>query len=104
LHISGPLTAVGPELAQHAQAVVAEAVSNTVRHSGATRVTIDVAVADELSIEIRDNGHGIPADNQRLSGLANMRRRAEQAGGTCRLTSPPDGGTLVCWMAPLIDF
>ena len=28
LHMSGPMTAVGPELAQHAEAVVIEAVSN----------------------------------------------------------------------------
>jgi signal transduction histidine kinase len=98
------MTAVGPELAQHAEAVVAEAVSNAVRHSGATRLTIEVAVADELSIDVRDNGHGIPPDNQRQSGLANMRRRAEQVGGTCRITSPPEGGTLVHWTAPLIDF
>ena len=104
LHMSGPMTAVGPELAQHAQAVVTEAVSNAVRHSGANRLTIEVAVADELIIDVRDNGHGIPADNQRQRGLANMRRRAEQVGGTCRITSPPEGGTLVHWTAPLIDF
>jgi signal transduction histidine kinase len=104
LHMSGPMTAVGSELAQHAEAVVAEAVSNAVRHSGAARLTIEVAVADELSIEVRDNGHGIPPHNQRRSGLANMRRRAEQVGGTSRITSPPEGGTLVHWTAPLIDF
>jgi signal transduction histidine kinase len=104
LHMSGPMTAIGPELAQHAEAVVTEAVSNAVRHSGANRLTIEVAVADELIIDVRDNGHGIPADNQRQSGLANMRRRAEQVGGTCRITSPPEGGTLVHWTAPLIDF
>jgi signal transduction histidine kinase len=91
-------------LAQHAEAVVAEAVSNAVRHSGATRLTIEIAVADELSIDVRDNGHGIPSDNQRRSGLANMRQRAEQVGGTCRITSPAEGGTLVHWTAPLIDF
>jgi signal transduction histidine kinase len=104
LHMSGPMTAIGTELAQHAEAVLAEAVSNAVRHSGATRLTIEVTVADELSIDVRDNGHGIPADNQRQSGLANMRRRAEQVGGTCRFTSPPEGGTVVHWTAPLIAF
>jgi signal transduction histidine kinase len=104
LQISGPMPAVGPEVAQQAKAVVAEAVSNAVRHSGATHLTIELAVADELSIDVRDNGHGIPPDNQRRSGLANMRRRAEQVGGTCRITSPPEGGTLVHWTAPLIDF
>lgn len=104
LHLSGPLTAIDAELAQHAEAVLTEAVSNVLRHSGATRLTIEVTVADELCVDVRDDGHGIPADNQRHSGLANMRRRAEQVGGTCRVTSPPEGGTIVHWTAPLIGF
>jgi signal transduction histidine kinase len=104
LQMSGPMTAIGNELAQHAEAVLTEAVSNVLRHSGATRLTIEVTVADEVCIDVRDDGHGIPADNQRQSGLANMRRRAEQVGGTCRVTSPPEGGTTVHWAAPLIGF
>jgi signal transduction histidine kinase len=104
LHMSGPMTAVGAELAEHAEAAIVEAISNAVRHSGATHLTIDVAIADELSIDVIDNGRGIPADNQRQSGLANLRSRAEQAGGTCCITSRPEGGTLVHWTAPLIDF
>ncbi len=105
LHMSGPMTAVGSDLAQHAEAAVAEAVSNAVRHSGAAHLSIEVSVADELTIDInQDDGCGIPADNQRRSGLANLRRRAEQVGGTCRIASPPAGGTLVHWRAPLVDF
>ena len=104
LQMSGPMTAIGAELAQHAEAVLTEAVSNVLRHSGATRLTIEVTVADDVCIDVRDDGHGIPADNRRQSGLANMRRRAEQVGGTCRLTSPPEGGTIVHWTAPLIGF
>lgn len=104
LHMSGPMTAVGSDLAQHAEAAVAEAVSNAVRHSGASHLSIEVTVADALSIDIIDDGCGIPADNQRRSGLANLRRRAEQVGGTCRIASPPAGGTLVHWTAPLVDF
>ena len=103
LHMSGPMIAVGPELAQQAEAAVVEAVSNAVRHSGAGHLNIEVTVLDELTIDIADDGCGIPADNQRQSGLANLRRRAEQVGGVCRITSPPAGGTLVHWAAPLID-
>ena len=47
--------------------------------------TIEITAADEMAIDIIDNGRGIPADNQRRSGLANMARRAEQLGGTCQL-------------------
>lgn len=103
LHVSGPLTAVGPQLAQHAEAVVAEAVSNAVRHSGATHLNIEVKVGDELLIDVIDDGCGIPEHNQRRSGLANLHRRAEQAGGTCSISTPASGGTLIRWTAPLID-
>jgi signal transduction histidine kinase len=93
---------VTADLAEHAEAVVTEALSNTVRHSGATRLTVQISVNDELAIDITDNGRGIPADNQRRSGLANMENRAAQAGGKFRITTPPDGGTHLHWTAPLI--
>ena len=47
------------------------------------------------------DGSGIPAGNARHSGLANMKYRAEQLGGTCEITNPPEGGTRVHWIAPL---
>lgn len=103
LSMSGPLRAIGPELAQNAEAVLTEAVSNAVRHSGATHLTVKVSVGDDMSIEVADDGSGIPPDNQRNSGLANMCRRAEQCGGTCCFTSAPGGGTVVHWTAPLAD-
>jgi signal transduction histidine kinase len=51
---------------------------------------------------VTDDGQGIPPDNQRHSGLANMRRRAELLGGTCTITSPPDEGTTVRWTVPIL--
>lgn len=101
VRIEGPMTAVGPSLAGTAEAVLIEAISNTVRHSGATRLTVTVTVDDDVIIDVLDNGHGIPADNQRHSGLANMTDRAVQAGGTCQISSPPTGGTHLRWTAPL---
>ena len=103
LQISGPLSVIGDILAEHAEAVIMEAISNAVRHSGGTGLTVTVAVADELVVDITDNGSGIPADNRRHSGLANMRRRAEQVGGHCTIGSTPAGGTHLHWTAPLAD-
>ena len=97
----GPMAAVGGELAEHAEAVTAEAISNALRHSGASRLTIEVSVADIFTLEITDNGCGIPADNARRSGLATMQYRAEQLGGTCEIITPSGGGTRVHWFAPL---
>jgi signal transduction histidine kinase len=104
MRMHGPMTAVGGELAEHAEAVTAEAVSNTLRHSGASRLTVEVTVADMFVLDISDNGCGIPVDNSRNSGLANMKYRAEQLGGTCEITNPPEGGARVHWVAPLTDY
>ena len=104
VRMHGPTTAIGGELAEHAEAVTAEAVSNAVRHSGASRLTIEVSVADMLTLDIIDDGCGMPVDNPRRSGLANMSYRAEQVGGRCEITNPPEGGTRVHWTAPLTDY
>ena len=101
VRIVGPTIAVEPAVADHAEAVLIEAISNAVRHSGATRLTVEVTIADQLSIDVIDNGRGIPADNQRHSGLANLAHRAEQLGGACQINTPPAGGTHVHWTAPL---
>lgn len=103
VRMDGPMTAVGAELAEHAEAVTAEAVSNAVRHSGASRLTVQIGVADMFTLDVIDNGSGIASGNTRRSGLANMTRRAEQLGGSCEISSPPGGGTRVHWTAPLLD-
>ena len=103
LRMSGPMSVIGEDLAGHAESVILEAVSNAFRHSGATQLTVEVAVADELDIMVTDDGCGISADNGRRSGLANMASRAEQVGGHCRLATPPGGGTEVRWIVPLPD-
>lgn len=102
LRISGPVSIIDGELADHTEAVITEAISNTIRHSGASELTIEIAVVDQLTIDIIDNGRGIPADNQRCSGLANMSQRAQQLGGTFQITTPAGGGTHLRWAASLI--
>lgn len=104
VHMDGPMTAVGDELAEHAEAVTTEAISNALRHSGATRLTVEVIVADMFTLDITDDGCGVPADNTRRSGLANMTYRAERLGGSCEISSPPEGGTRIHWTAPLFDY
>jgi signal transduction histidine kinase len=99
LRFSGPMSVVGDELADHVEAVIAEAVSNTVGHS-ATRLTVEVAIAGELVVDIVDNGCGVPADDQRMA--TTMHHRAEQIGGSCRIAALPGVGTRVHWAAPLI--
>lgn len=96
----GPLSVVDATLADHAEAVLREAISNAVRHSGASELTVVVEVADDLSIEVSDNGCGIAAEVTE-SGLGNLRARALSAGGSFTVTDRPGGGTVLRWAAPL---
>ena len=100
VQFQGPLSVVDATLADHAEAVVREAVSNAVRHGHATELSVDVNVADDLCIEAMDNGSGIPEDVTE-SGLANLRRRAEESGGSLSVEKVAGGGTLLRWSAPL---
>jgi signal transduction histidine kinase len=102
MRLSGPLGAVTGQLSEHALAVAAEAISNAVRHSGAKHLSVTVDVGDEFCLEVTDDGHGIPPDNERSSGLANMNRRAELLGGTCEITSVPERGATIQWTVPVL--
>ncbi len=97
---NGPLSVVEAQLAEHAEAVVKEAITNAVRHAEATKLTVAIDVADELCIDVVDNGRGIP-DNITGSGLVNLRQRAEAAGGALTIGGGPSGGTWLRWAAPL---
>lgn len=96
----GPLSVVDATLADHAEAVVREAVSNTVRHSAASALNITVRVEDDLSIEVSDDGCGMP-DDITASGLTNLRSRAEEVGGEFSVGPGAAGGTTLRWVAPL---
>jgi signal transduction histidine kinase len=100
VRMSGPLDVVPPDLAEHADAVVREAVSNAVRHAQATELAVTVSVGDDVTIDVTDNGIGIP-ETVACSGLHNLRQRASQAGGTCEVSQPSGGGTRLLWSAPL---
>jgi signal transduction histidine kinase len=91
---------VSDELAADLVAVVREAVSNVARHSGATHVTVTLDVADEVVVEVVDDGRGIEERVAR-SGLRNLEDRARRRGGEASVERLPDGGTRLRWCAPL---
>ncbi|MBJ7287933.1 GAF domain-containing protein [Williamsia sp.] len=101
VRLSGPLAVVDATVAEHVIAVVREAVSNAVRHSGGTRGVVAVTVANELTVTVSDNGSGIP-DGVSHSGLGNLGSRARECGGELVVRSPlPGGGTEIVWTVPI---
>ncbi len=100
VHISGPLDDVSAGLAEHAQAVVREAISNVLRHAEAAELAITVTLDEDLVVVVSDTGIGMPETGTR-SGLRNLEQRAAEAGGSFRIERPGDGGTRLVWLAPL---
>ena len=97
----GVVDQVPEPLANDLVAVLREGLSNAARHARASRVEVEITISDEvLAIDVSDDGVGVPPE-VRPSGLANLRRRAEQRGGT--FTIEPDGraGTRLRWSVPL---
>ncbi|HEX7291011.1 MAG TPA: sensor histidine kinase [Conexibacter sp.] len=72
--------------------VVAEALANATKHSGARALLVRLALRDDaLVVEVADDGRG-GADPQG-SGLVGLRRRVEALDGTLSVVSPAGGGT-----------
>ena len=80
--------------------VVAEAIANAQKHSGASLIEVRASAAqDILRLEIVDDGVG-GAVERPGSGLEGLRDRAEAGGGTIELVSPPAGGTRISVVIP----
>lgn len=81
--------------------VVTEALTNVVKHAGASTATV-VVRRDErhLEVRVRDDGVGMGAPSGPGVGLVSMRSRAEELGGSAEVTSGPDG-TGVLLLLPL---
>ncbi|QQQ80195.1 GAF domain-containing protein [Saccharothrix sp. 6-C] len=101
VRMSGTVDNSVPEnVAEHAEAVVREAVSNVVRHARASGFVLTVEASDALTVTVVDDGVGMPPQVAR-SGLRNLEQRAVELGGTCTAAAEPTGGTRLTWQVPL---
>jgi signal transduction histidine kinase len=87
------------EAAMTVYRTVQEALTNVVKHSGATTVALDMVIRESvLSLEIHDDGHGIGAadlDKQHSFGLRGLAERARSVDGWLEVSLGKDGATLM---------
>lgn len=92
----------------HIYRIVQEAVTNVVKHSGATEAAVVIKKrAEVVSLSIRDNGRGFDAaknsaqSNSLGYGLSGIAERARILGATLTIDSRPDNGTTLTVEIPL---
>jgi signal transduction histidine kinase len=79
--------------------VFQEALTNVIKHAGASRVDVELfATPEEVTLEVRDDGRGlVPEDLAKAGsfGVRGMRERLERLGGWVEITGTPARGTTV---------
>lgn len=106
LRVTGPLLLADTGAATDLFRIAQESISNCLRHAEATAIVVHLSgTPDGVSLEVRDDGVGLPdaARDGHGLGLRLMRHRATRQGGTLTLTSTPGGGTRVVCQIPVTN-
>lgn len=103
VRVASTATRFAPAVEQTAWFVACEAVANAAKHAAPSSVTVTVSTAAGagtgwLTVTVADDGRGGADPAGR--GLQGLRDRAEAAGGTLGLHSPPGGGTVLTLRLP----
>jgi ligand-binding sensor domain-containing protein/signal transduction histidine kinase len=91
---------------EHLLRIGQEAMTNALRHAAARTVTAQLRYGpDSVALSVRDDGKGFDTRLASVAdgvhwGLRTMRERAEQVGGTLRITSAEGQGTEVAVVVP----
>jgi two-component system NarL family sensor kinase len=77
--------------------IVSEALTNVVRHAGASVCHVRIWLDGDVHVEVRDNGRGLPPNYRPGMGLTSMRERCAELGGTASITpNVPIGTQVIC--------
>jgi signal transduction histidine kinase len=104
LHADKGLLIRDAAVAAHLFRIVQEAVNNAIRHGDARHITIHLArTGDQIRLEIRDDGKGLPARRHvgRGLGFRTMKYRADIIGAQLALRSANGRGTVVSCLLPV---
>jgi signal transduction histidine kinase len=81
--------------------IVQEALRNAMRHSRARTVQVNLVLKDnQIRVEVRDDGAGFDASQDKGMGIIGMEERVKALGGTFRVESTPGEGTVVTAVLP----
>ncbi|MCC7449696.1 MAG: GAF domain-containing sensor histidine kinase [Anaerolineae bacterium] len=83
--------------------IIQEALRNVIRHARACACRIQLACTDDhmLSLSVTDDGVGLPPGSSPGVGMSNMRERAAELGGYCRIERVEPSGTRVTAALPI---
>jgi ligand-binding sensor domain-containing protein/signal transduction histidine kinase len=99
-----PVRAVSGWFRRHLLMLLKEALQNVSKHADAREVRLRLAVRDDsLELSVADDGLGFAEDraNPNGHGLANMRQRVRDLGGTIEISSQAGAGTRLRFVVPL---
>ncbi len=81
--------------------IAVEAMTNAVRHASARECRVRLAAGSQLTVEVTDDGVGLPDQPPPGAGLESMRERAAELGGDVTVERRPGGGTRVLARLPM---
>ena len=90
----------GPHKILQVLRILQEALTNVLKHARATQVTVRTSTATDAEgrptviVDVIDDGTGFVAGNVSGRGLGNMRRRAQELGGSVELSAAQTGSRL----------
>jgi signal transduction histidine kinase len=105
VRVTGAPRALDASQEHHLLRIGLEAVTNAVKHAGATRVEIELAYDGQATrLVVSDDGGGFPSATGGVAGehfgLRGIRERVDKLGGSLRLDQRPEGGTRLAVTVP----
>ena len=101
----GLVAGLPPDLVAQVASVIQEALSNVARHARASHVTVSLIGGErDLTVQVSDDGVGLPDPLPRSSGISNLMNRARNLGGTATWTGNEPSGTVMTWRVQVIDW
>ena len=101
LVVEGDPQPLPPGIDLAAYRIAQEGLTNALRHSGASEVTVAVRHRpDSVQVQVHDNGRGLQRTKNPGHGLVGVRERVALYGGTVEVANGPDSGVTLTATLP----